>query len=156
MATFSDLKSSLLAKVMEDWTEKSLNVHKKQLLNPIESQGKGQVRQPFPRNAPTPPSGKGGGKAAGKGKGKGKGDTKPRESVPPKFSVTLQCTHCGKTGHYVDQCWKKKREEEKDKRKASPKPQPGTPGRPLENRPLRIFRIFQDPLSRILRVHPCR
>ena len=135
MASFSDLKNALLDKVMEDWTEKSLNVHKKQLLNPLEGQNKpaGQVKQPFSRSAPTPPPVRSGGKGSGKGKGKGR-VSNFKESVPPKFSVTLQCTHCGKTGHYVDQCWKKKREEEKDKKKFAPKVQTGTPGRPLENR----------------------
>lgn len=58
MSTFFLLKESLLSKTMEDWTEKSLSVHKKQLMNPLDTQGKpgGAPKQPFLKsNVPTPP-----------------------------------------------------------------------------------------------------
>lgn len=48
----------------------------------------------------------------GKGKGKeSKGDEKPK----------IQCNYCKKSGHKKDECWKRKRDEEKKKKEKSAK-----------------------------------
>ena len=86
--------------------------------------------------------GKGRGKGKGKGPGKGKGKGGPSADVPRKesrFTATIVCWHCGKSGHYRDSCYERIREEQKaarDKRKAAsdpnptPKPSPGAPPKP--------------------------
>ena len=85
---------------------------------------------------------RGKGKGKGKGTGKGKGKGGPSADVPRKegrFTVTIVCWHCGKSGHYRDSCYERIREEQKaarDKRKAAsdpkptPKPSPGAPPKP--------------------------
>ena len=70
--------------------------------------------------------GKGKGKGPGKGKGKGASGTEvPRKDG--RFTATIVCWHCGKSGHYRDSCYERIREEQKaarDKRKAASGPKP--------------------------------
>ena len=94
-STFLELKDALLEKSQEDWLERNLAQQKKQTLNPLDQ----PESQPFHQH---PKSGKGKGK--GQGKGKGKGGEK-RDPVDSRFSATIQCSFCGKVGHYIDKCW---------------------------------------------------
>jgi hypothetical protein len=79
--------------------------------------------------------GKGKGKAGGKGQGdqgKGRGDAKngskperddPDQAKYDKFTATITCKHCSKTGHYADWCFqriKSARQELKKKLKEDP------------------------------------
>ena len=98
-----ELKDALLEKSQEDWLERNLTQQKKQTLNPLDNP-ESQASHQFPE------SGKGKGK--GQGKGKGKGGEK-RDLVDSRFSATIQCTFCGKVGHYIDKCWKKQKEDKK-------------------------------------------
>ena len=111
-STFLDLKEALLEKSQEDWLERNLTQQKKQTLNPLD-----QPESLNPHQHPKPNSGKGKGKGLGKGKGKG---GEKRDPVDSRFSATIQCSFCGKVGHYIDKCWKKQKEEKKGQR-----PNPG-------------------------------
>ena len=104
-STFLELKDALLEKSQEDWLERNLAQQKKQTLNPLDQ----PKSQPFHQH---PKSGKGKGKGKGQGKGKGKGGGK-RDPVDSRFSATIQCSFCGKVGHYIDTCWKKQKEGKK-------------------------------------------
>lgn len=59
--------------------------------------------------------GKGGKGNAGKGGGRGIG-----EKVG-KFEASISCWHCGKLGHYRDQCYAKEKEEKSHQKKNEPK-----------------------------------
>ena len=58
---------------------------------------------------------KGGGRGKGRGKGKGgRGrDINEAPDKDPRFSATVVCKYCHRTGHYVDTCYRKLREEKK-------------------------------------------
>ena len=139
--SYNELKACLLEKSQEDWLERHLLGPKKAALHTLSTQespqtktdadtemlsaqasfpgppvsqgkgrGKGRGKGGFSGGRVTSQSSKGsfGGKGApGKGKGRGKGSS----PGPPHFQATVWCKFCGKKGHYVDDCWTKKKKE---------------------------------------------
>ena len=55
--------------------------------------------------------GRGRGRGGGKG-GRGRGNGEDAEK-DPRFSATVICKYCHRSGHYVDTCYRKQREEKK-------------------------------------------
>ena len=114
--TYSGIKQALTEKVKEDWVDKRLVVTQKNLL--------AQTEQMQVDSAQTPQStsyqhqsrslGKGKGKGKGQGKGGPRGRTpsartpsRSRSKSQNRFSATIICKWCGKTGHYDDRCFSK-------------------------------------------------
>ena len=107
--TYQEMKSSLQEKVKEDWIEKKMSNPKLQVLAlddvmqvdqvPSQSSSQGQVA---PQNrGRTKGQAQSSGKGKGKSKGTGRGNSRSTSRIPSqnRFSATIVCKFCNKTGH---------------------------------------------------------